>query len=283
VTCVDKSNVFRSYAFFRKIFTERAAKFPDISPTYQYIDAMALDLVRRPWEYDVLVAENMFADVLSDLGGGIIGGMGMAPTGEIGDNHALFQPAHGSAPDIAGTGKANPTAMFLSAAMMMDWLGQRPETQLLDIGPVCGENIEFFGGVYGLGRNVLSDKRDKLLDELKLTTTANRLTQDLPLGFKQRLALGCALLHDPKIIFLDEPTGGVDPEARRQFWDLIYELADNGKTVFVTTHYMDEAEYCNRISIMYQGEIIALDTPAKMKKTHNKTSMQDVFIHLVDK
>jgi len=129
VTCVDKSNVFRSYAFFRKIFTERAAKFPDISPTYQYIDAMALDLVRRPWEYDVLVAENMFADVLSDLGGGIIGGMGMAPTGEIGDNHALFQPAHGSAPDIAGTGKANPTAMFLSAAMMLNWLGQRHHSE----------------------------------------------------------------------------------------------------------------------------------------------------------
>jgi 3-isopropylmalate dehydrogenase len=120
VTCVDKSNVFRSYAFFRKIFTERAAEFPDISPRYQYIDAMALDLVRRPWDFDVLVAENMFADVLSDLGGGIIGGMGMAPTGEIGENHALFQPAHGSAPDIAGAGKANPTAMLLSAAMMLN-------------------------------------------------------------------------------------------------------------------------------------------------------------------
>jgi 3-isopropylmalate dehydrogenase len=124
-TCVDKSNVFRSYAFFRKTFTERAAVFPDITPTYQYVDAMALDLVRRPWEYDVLVAENMFADILSDLGGGIIGGMGMAPCAEIGENHGLFQPSHGSAPDIAGTGKANPTAMILSAAMMMDWLGSR--------------------------------------------------------------------------------------------------------------------------------------------------------------
>ena len=125
VTCVDKSNVFRSYAFFRKIFAERAAAFPDITPTYQYIDAMALDLVRRPWDFDVLVAENMFADILSDLGGGIIGGMGMAPTAEIGNNHALFQPAHGSAPDIAGKGIANPTAMFLSAAMMLYWLGER--------------------------------------------------------------------------------------------------------------------------------------------------------------
>ena len=125
VTCVDKSKVFRSYAFFRKIFTERAEGFPDITPTYQYIDAMALDLVRRPWDYDVLVAENMFADVLSDLGGGIIGGMGMAPCAEIGENHGLFQPSHGTAPDIAGTGKANPTAMILSAAMMLDWLGMK--------------------------------------------------------------------------------------------------------------------------------------------------------------
>jgi len=125
VTCVDKSNVFRSYAFFRKIFTERAEEFSDITPSYQYIDAMALDMVRRPWDYDVIVAENMFADVLSDLGGGIIGGMGMAPCAEIGVNHGLFQPSHGSAPDIAGMGKANPTAMILSAAMMLDWLGMK--------------------------------------------------------------------------------------------------------------------------------------------------------------
>jgi ABC-2 type transport system ATP-binding protein len=145
------------------------------------------------------------------------------------------------------------------------------------------ENIEFFGGIYGLKRSRLLQKQKKLLSDLKLTSSAARPTRDLPLGFKQRLALGCALLHDPQIIFLDEPTGGVDPEARRYFWDLIYELADKGKTVFVTTHYMDEAEYCNRLSIMYQGEIIALDTPAGMKKSHQKNSMQEVFIHLVDK
>lgn len=125
VTCVDKANVFRAYAFFRKVFTERAARHPDIDIEYYYVDAMALDLVRRPWDFDVLVSENMFADILSDLGGGIIGGMGMAPCAEIGDHHGLFQPAHGSAPDLAGSGKANPTAMFLSAAMMLDWLGNK--------------------------------------------------------------------------------------------------------------------------------------------------------------
>jgi 3-isopropylmalate dehydrogenase len=127
VTCVDKSNVFVSYAFFRKIFDERAKECPDIAAGHQYVDAMALDMVRKPWEYDVLVMENMFADILSDLGGGLVGGMGMAPCAEIGDDHALFQPAHGSAPDIAGQDKANPTAMFLSAAMMLEWLGGRAE------------------------------------------------------------------------------------------------------------------------------------------------------------
>jgi len=125
VTCVDKSNVFRAYAFFRQIFLERAKIHPDVTADCAYVDAMALDLIRKPWEYDVLVMENMFGDILSDLGGGLVGGMGMAPCAEIGDRHALFQPAHGSAPDIAGQGKANPTATLLSAAMMLDWLGDR--------------------------------------------------------------------------------------------------------------------------------------------------------------
>ena len=104
VTCVDKANVFRSMAFFRQVFDERAERYPEISTEYRYVDAMALDLVRQPWKYDVLVMENMFGDILSDLGAGIIGGLGLAPCGEIGTHHGLFQPAHGSAPDIAGTG-----------------------------------------------------------------------------------------------------------------------------------------------------------------------------------
>jgi len=125
VTCVDKANVFRAMAFFRRIFDERAARFPDIRADHNYIDAQALDLIRRPWEYDVLVTENMFGDILSDLAGGLVGGMGMAACAEIGDRHGLFQPAHGSAPDIVGTGAANPLAAILSAAMMLDWLGER--------------------------------------------------------------------------------------------------------------------------------------------------------------
>jgi 3-isopropylmalate dehydrogenase len=125
VTCVDKANVFRSMAFFRKVFDERAARFPDIEARHHYIDATALDLVRKPWEFDVIVTENMFGDILSDQTAALVGGMGMAPSGDVGDDHGLFQPCHGSAPDIAGQGRANPTATILSAAMMLDWLGVR--------------------------------------------------------------------------------------------------------------------------------------------------------------
>jgi 3-isopropylmalate dehydrogenase len=125
VTCVDKANVLPSMAFFRSIFLERAARHPDITADCMYVDAAALRLVQAPWEFDVLVTENMFGDILSDLGAALIGGMGMAPSADIGDRHAVFQPCHGTAPDIAGRGVANPIAMFLSAAMMLDWLGER--------------------------------------------------------------------------------------------------------------------------------------------------------------
>jgi 3-isopropylmalate dehydrogenase len=125
VTCVDKANIFKSYAFFRKIFDEVARGYPRIAAEHAYIDAQALHLVNRPSHYDVLVTENMFGDILSDLAAGLIGGMGMAPSADIGDNHAVFQPAHGTAPDIAGRGIANPIAAILSAGMMLDWLGRR--------------------------------------------------------------------------------------------------------------------------------------------------------------
>lgn len=125
VTCVDKANVFTSLAFFRKIFDERAALNPDIRAEHAYVDATALFMVRRPWELDVLVTENMFGDILSDLGAGLMGGMGFAPSADIGAENAVFQPCHGTAPDIAGQGKANPTAMILSGAMMLEWLGER--------------------------------------------------------------------------------------------------------------------------------------------------------------
>ncbi|WP_290794910.1 ABC transporter ATP-binding protein [Flavihumibacter sp. UBA7668] len=142
------------------------------------------------------------------------------------------------------------------------------------------ENIEFFGGIYGLNRKALKEKSAKLIEQLGLQPEAAKLVGALPLGWKQKLAFSVAILHEPKIVFLDEPTGGVDPVTRRQFWDLIYDAADRGITVFVTTHYMDEAEYCNRISMMVDGFIKALDSPANLKKQFNVPSMDEVFFEL---
>ena len=142
------------------------------------------------------------------------------------------------------------------------------------------ENITFFGGIYGLSRKRIKEKSDALLEELGLEKVASTLVGDLPLGWKQKLSFSVSLIHDPKIVFLDEPTGGVDPITRRQFWELIYKAADQGTTVFVTTHYMDEAEYCDRVSIMVNGKIEALDTPKKLKEKFGVHSMNDVFLKL---
>ena len=140
VTNVDKANVFASMAFWRQIFEERARMHPDIQTENAYVDAMALNLVMKPWQYDVLVTENMFGDILSDQIASLVGGMGMAPSGDIGDHHGLFQPAHGTAPDIAGQGIANPTAMILSVAMMLDWLAIRHGDATLEAGARSIEN-----------------------------------------------------------------------------------------------------------------------------------------------
>jgi len=142
------------------------------------------------------------------------------------------------------------------------------------------ENINFFGGIYGLSRDKIKNKRCELVEELGLQEVVDELVSSLPLGWKQKLAFSVALLHDPKIIFLDEPTGGVDPITRRQFWEMIYKTAHNGTTVFVTTHYMDEAEYCDRVSIMVDGKIEALDSPKKLKEQFKVDNMNDVFLKL---
>lgn len=142
------------------------------------------------------------------------------------------------------------------------------------------ENFRFYGGIYGLSRKAIREKSKHYLQKLGLEKEANSVISSLPLGWKQKLAFSVAIMHDPKIIFLDEPTGGVDPITRRQFWEMIYEAAADGITVFVTTHYMDEAEYCQRVSIMVDGRIEALDTPQKLKEKFNASSMEDVFIKL---
>ncbi|WP_039137857.1 ABC transporter ATP-binding protein, partial [Flavihumibacter solisilvae] len=145
------------------------------------------------------------------------------------------------------------------------------------------ENIRFFGGIYGLNNRQIREKCDALINRLGMEDETGKLVASLPLGWKQKLSFSVAVLHDPKIVFLDEPTGGVDPVTRRQFWDLIYEAAARGVTIFVTTHYMDEAEYCNRISIMVDGKIEALDTPGNLKRQFRSESMDDVFYQLARK
>jgi len=143
------------------------------------------------------------------------------------------------------------------------------------------ENINFYGGIYGLSSSSLKQRKEWILEKLSLIDQRKAITGEIPLGWKQRLALGCAILHNPPILFLDEPTSGVDPISRREFWALINELAQQGTTIFVTTHYMDEAEYCNRLSIMHQGKIITIDSPRTLKEEYDKATIEDVFISLV--
>jgi ABC-2 type transport system ATP-binding protein len=168
---------------------------------------------------------------------------------------------------------------------------KQPEQIKKNIGYMCQkfslyedltakENIMLYGGIYGMSKALIKERTDVLFDKLNFREYSDRLISDLPLGLKQKLAFSVAVLHEPKIVFLDEPTGGVDPITRRQFWEMIYETAARGITVFVTTHYMDEAEYCDRISIMSEGKIVALDTPADLKRQYNASSVEEVFVKI---
>lgn len=169
--------------------------------------------------------------------------------------------------------------------------GKEPEKIKKNIGYMCQkfslyedltvkENITLYGGIYGMKKKLIRERTQSLLERLNFEASGDKLISELPLGLKQKLAFSVAVLHEPKIVFLDEPTGGVDPVTRRQFWEMIYETAERGITVFVTTHYMDEAEYCDRISIMNEGRIVALDTPAGLKKQYNAGSIEEVFIRI---
>jgi ABC-2 type transport system ATP-binding protein len=142
------------------------------------------------------------------------------------------------------------------------------------------ENIHLYAGIYGLGRKQIASREDQLLERLGLTHIRNRLIGQIPLGWKQKLAFSVAIFHQPAVVFLDEPTGGVDPITRRQFWEMIHDATEEGITVFVTTHYMDEAEYCDRVSIMVDGRIDALDTPAALKQQYESKNMNEVFLKL---
>lgn len=143
------------------------------------------------------------------------------------------------------------------------------------------ENIDFFSNIYSTPRGSLRQLKQEILEMAGLEERRNTMTRLLPRGWKQRLALGCAVLHQPPILFLDEPTSGVDPIARRQFWELIYQLSERGQTIFVTTHYMDEAEYCHRLALMHEGRIVALDTPEALRKAYRSKSLDDVFAAMI--
>jgi ABC-2 type transport system ATP-binding protein len=145
------------------------------------------------------------------------------------------------------------------------------------------ENMEFYGGIYHMSDKFIKEKTASILEHLHLQKEGNVLVRSLPLGWKQKLAFAVSVFHEPGIVFLDEPTGGVDPVTRREFWNMIYEASEKGTTVFVTTHYMDEAEYCTRVSIMVDGRIDALDTPANLKQTYHAGSMDEVFLKLARK
>jgi ABC-2 type transport system ATP-binding protein len=168
---------------------------------------------------------------------------------------------------------------------------KKPEEIKKQIGYMCQkfslyedltvkENIMLYGGIYGMTKSLIKERTDELLEKLNFLEYGNKFIADLPLGLRQKLAFSVAVFHEPKIVFLDEPTGGVDPITRRQFWEIIYETAERGITVFVTTHYMDEAEYCDRISIMSEGRIVALDTPGNLKKEYDADSVEEVFIKI---
>jgi drug efflux transport system ATP-binding protein len=168
---------------------------------------------------------------------------------------------------------------------------KQPEKIKKNIGYMCQkfslyedltpkENIMLYGGIYGMSKALIRERTEMLLDRLDFRGYEDRLISSLPLGLKQKLAFSVAVLHEPKIVFLDEPTGGVDPITRRQFWEMIYETAARGITVFVTTHYMDEAEYCDRVSIMSDGKIVALDSPAELKRQYNASSVEEVFVKI---
>lgn len=170
--------------------------------------------------------------------------------------------------------------VFTSAEAIKKNIGYMSQKFALYDDLTVRENITFFGGIYGLKRQRIKQKSTQLIEDLGLNGVENQLVGSLPLGWKQKIAFSVAMLHEPKIVFLDEPTGGVDPITRRQFWEMIYKAADEGTTIFVTTHYMDEAEYCNRVSIMVNGKIEALDTPQRLKEQFEVSNMNDVFLKL---
>jgi ABC-2 type transport system ATP-binding protein len=207
---------------------------------------------------------------------GFLGANGAGKTTVIRVLCGLLQPSGGSA-TVAGLD------VYTRSEQIKRNIGYMSQKFSLYEDLTVEENADFYGGIYGLTEEQIKKKEETIFTSFGLGAYARTLTAELPLGFKQRLALGCAMLHDPPILFLDEPTSGVDPKARREFWDIIHQTSEAGTTVLVTTHFTEEAEYSHRVLIMDAGRIVALDTPHNLKRLHQKESVQDVFVTLVRK
>lgn len=219
---------------------------------------------------DFTAVDNISLEVYKGEIFGFLGANGAGKTTAMRMLCGLSSPSSGEA-NIAGFDVYDETEKIKSS------IGYMSQKFSLYEDLTIAENINFFGGIYGLSDEEIRSQSSSLIERLGLTKNANKLVGELPLGWKQKLAFSVAIIHKPSIVFLDEPTGGVDPITRRQFWDLIYEASENGITVFVTTHYMDEAEYCNRISMMVDGKIAALDSPTNLKKQFDAETMDEVF------
>ncbi|MBU1626702.1 ABC transporter ATP-binding protein [bacterium] len=238
------------------------------------ISVWAKDLTRKFGKF--IAVDNVSLEVYKGEIFGFLGANGAGKTTTIKMLTGLLQPTSGDG-SVAGF---DVNKQYEQIKKNIGYMSQK--FSLYDDLKVK-ENLYFFGGVYGLSKKDVTRRIGELEIVLGLGDILSRMTKSLPIGFKQRLALGCSILHKPSIIFLDEPTGGVDPIARRFFWDLIYDIANMGTTVFVTTHYMDEAEYCHRLSIMYQGKIVEIGSPKEIKQKYKMESIEDIFIKLVDR
>lgn len=207
---------------------------------------------------------------------GFLGANGAGKTTVIKMLTGLWKPTSGSA-TISGLD------IYQDTERIKKRIGYMSQKFSLYADLTVWENIQLFGGIYGLSNRQIRSKSDIILNRLGLTKASGSLIDSLPLGWKQKLAFSVAMIHEPAIVYLDEPTGGVDPITRRQFWDMIYEAAANGTTIFVTTHYMDEAEYCDRISMMVEGKVAALGTPDELKERFQSDHMDDVFVKIARK